>query len=407
MAKPLKLSLNASSAATWTRCTAQPHYVVSQAKHIPPQDTQFSVEGTRAHTVVEYLFKGKPLPDYATPEMIKHGGNFVAYCEQFESDWAYSELKVDLFYMPGRSGYVDWSSFTPDFIDICDYKYGQGVSVSAIENLQMAIYARSAIEQRRVKVSPDTKVRLHIYQPRVKQGERVSMWELTYAELEQFTDDRVVGPSEVIQNRTDDLTFDPGEKTCQFCPAKTFCGLKGYEPPFAYQGTMRAQQATKSTPLEALTKGEKPMLKSVSETPVDVIVNIINHKAEITAWLNSFEKYGLQLAASGQALPGTKIVKSKGGHRAWKDVDEAKMMFLDLVEQGKVDRSQVIEEKLLTPKQAETFEFDFDPEKWKEVQALIFKPEGKPVLAPLDDPRPAYTGSDVSASVFDEEDAEI
>lgn len=402
--KTTKISLAASACHTWSRCTAQPHYVLANAKHIPPQDTQFSVEGTNAHTVVECLFKGSSLPAFATPEMIKHATNFVDYCLQFESDWAYSELKVDLFYMPGRNGYVDWCSFAPDAIDICDYKYGQGVSVSAKGNLQMSIYARSAIKQVKIPVRPDTKVRLHIYQPRVRQGERVSVWEITYAELVQFTDDRVVGPSDVILKGTDDLTFEPSDKACQFCPAKTFCGLKGYEPAFAYQGTMRAQQVTGGTPLEALTKGKKPVLKPVSETPEDVIVNILNNKAEIVSWMNAIEKYGLQMAASGKALPGTKIVTSKGGHRAWSDPMEAKIMFLELVSQGKITKDQVIEEKLLTPKQAEEFEFDFGPDQWKEVQSLIVKPKGKPVLAPLDDPRPAYSGETDISGLFDEEE---
>lgn len=399
-----KLNLNASGAATWSKCTAQPIYVLANEKHIPPQGTQFSVEGTNAHTVVECLFKKLPLPVFATPEMVKHATNFVAYCSQFESDWSYSELKVDLFYMPGRNGYVDWCSFAPDVIDVADFKYGQGVSVSAKENLQMSIYTRSALKQKKIPVRPETKVRLHIYQPRVRQGERVSMWEITWAELEQFTDDNVVGPSQVILNRTDDLTFHSSDKTCQFCPAKTFCGLKGYEPAFAYRGAMRAQVVTQGTPLEALTKGEKPVLKPVSETPDDVIVKIITRKAEIISWLNTFEKYGLQMAASGTALPGTKIVTSKGGHRSWSDPLEAKIMFLELVESGKITKDQVIEEKLLTPKQAEEFEFDFEKERWKEVQSLIFKPKGKPVLASLDDPRSAYTGEADISGLFDEEE---
>lgn len=349
------------------------------------------MEGTDAHTVVECIFKGLPFPAFATQDMIWHGTNFVDYCAQFESDWAYSELKVDLFYMPGRNGYVDWCSFAPDVIDIADYKYGQGVSVSAKENLQMAIYSRSTIKQKKIPVQPDTKVRLHIYQPRVRQGERVSMWEITYAELEQFTDDRVLGPAQLIMGEGKRV-FAPGEKTCQFCPAKTFC-------------VARAESKVKGTPLEPIIKGEAPQLPPLETLSPEVIAAIVLNKPDITAWLNTFDKYGLQMAASGKALPGTKIVASKGGHRTWSDPNEAKIMFLDLVAQGKVTKGQVIEEKLLTPKQAEEFEFDFEKDQWKEVQALIFKPKGKPVLAPLDDPRPPYTGeADITGLFGDDEE---
>jgi len=385
------IRLNASSASCWSICTAQPHYVQANAHRIPPQNTEFSVEGTNAHTVVECIFKGLPFPVFATQDMIWHGTNFVDYCAQFESDWAYSELKVDLFYMPGRNGYVDWCSFAPDVIDIADYKYGQGVSVSAKENLQMAIYSRSTIKQKKIPVRPDTKIRLHIHQPRVRQGERISMWEITYAELEQFTDDRVLGPAQLIMGEGKRV-FAPGEKTCQFCPAKTFC-------------VARAESLVKGTPLEPVLRGEVPQLPPLETLSPEVIAALVLNKPDITAWLNTFDKYGLQMAASGKALPGTKIVASKGGHRTWSDPNEAKIMFLDLVAQGKVTKDQIIEEKLLTPKQAEEFEFDFEKDQWKEVQALIFKPKGKPVLAPLDDPRPPYTGeADITGLFGDDEE---
>ncbi len=385
-----KLNLNASAAGCWSSCTAQPHYVQANAHRIPPQNTEFSVEGTNAHTVVECLFKGLPLPAFATPEMVKHATNFVDYCSQFESDWSYSELNVKLFYMTERNGYVDWCSFSPDVIDIADYKYGQGVSVSAKENLQMAIYARSAILLKKISVRPDTKIRLHIYQPRVRQGERISVWEITYSELEQFTDDRVLGPATLIQNKGETV-FAPGEKTCQFCPAKTFC-------------TARAEWKLKGTPLEPVLRGEPPQLPPIASISDDALAKIITNKSDIVSWLNGIEKYGIQMAASGKALPGTKIVASKGGHRSWSDPMEAKIMFLDLVEKGKITKDQVIEEKLITPKQAEEFEFDFEKEQWKEVQALVFKPKGKPVLAPLDDPRPPYTGEADITGLFGEED---
>lgn len=390
MSSPLRLNLQASAASTWSQCTAQPHYVQANKHRIPPQSTEFSVEGTHAHTVVECIFKGLPFPAFATQDMIWHGTNFVDYCSQFESDWAYSELNVKLFYMPERNGFVDWCSFSPDVIDIADYKYGQGVSVSAKENLQMSIYARSAILLKKIPVRPDTKIRLHIYQPRVRQGERVSMWEITYAELEQFTDDRVLGPAQTIMGEGKRV-FAPGDKTCQFCPAKDFC-------------IPRALWRVKGTPLESILRGEAlglPPLASLSE---EVIAKLIVDKTDIVSWLNSLEKYGLQMAVSGKALPGTKIVASKGGHRTWSDPNEAKMMFLDLVEQGKITKDQVIEEKLITPKQAEEFEFDFEKERWREVQALVYKPKGKPVLAPLDDPRPPYTGEADITGLFGEDE---
>ena len=389
MKKAPRLNLNASAAHTWTECTAQPHYVLENAHRIPPQDTEFSVEGTQAHKVVECLFNGDKLPPYATPEMKGHGRAFVDYCHALRdkpsTPWQ-SEMKVDLFYMPGRSGYVDWCSIA-EAIHICDYKYGQGVSVSAFENLQMAIYARSAVKQSGLSPRLDTPVHLHIFQPRVRQGDRQSCWSITWGELVQFTDDRVLGPAQDIQARALTLEFRPGEKTCQFCPANSFC-------------TARASWLLDDTPLEPMLKGEAPILKSPESTPEEQLARVIARKDEIIKWLGQVDNYALQMATAGKALPGTKIVLSKGGHRKWGDDATVKQIMASVL-----PRESFISEKIITPKQAEEFEFDFTPEQWKQIQALVIKPEGKPVLTGEDDPRPAYSPTS-AADAFDDETVE-
>lgn len=388
MKKP-RLNLNASAAHTWTECTAQPHYILENAHRIPPQDTEFSVEGTQAHKVVECLFSGEKLPPYANAEMQRHGQAFVDYCHKLRAapgtPWK-SELKVDLFYMPGRNGYVDWCSIA-EVIHICDYKYGQGVAVSAFENLQMAIYARSAVKQLGLSPKLDTPVHLHIFQPRVRQGDRQSCWSITWGELLQFTDDRILGPAQDIQAKALTLEFRPGEKTCQFCPANSFC-------------TARASWLLDDTPLEPLLKGEAPSLPKPESAPQDQIAKVIARSGEISKWLGQVETYALQMAMAGKSLPGTKIVLSKGGHRKWGDEASAKAAMEKVLK-----REDFISEKIITPKQAEEFEFDFTPEEWKALQALVIKPEGKPVLVGEDDPRPEHRVTQ-SADVFDDETVE-
>jgi len=387
--KTPRLNLNASAAHTWTECTAQPHYVLQNAHRIPPQDTEFSVEGTKAHKVVECLFKGEKLPPYADASMQKHGAAFVDYCHSLRATastpWK-SELKVDLFYMPGRSGYVDWCSIA-ETIHIVDYKYGQGVSVSAFENLQMAIYARSAVKQLGKIPKDDAPVHLHIDQPRVRQGERRSTWSLTWGELVQFTDDRVLGPAKDILTPSAKRKFSPGEKTCQFCPASTFC-------------TARASWLLDDTPLEPLIKGEEPVLEKPEIVAEEHLAKIIARSGEISKWLNKVEEYAMQMAAFGKALPGTKIVQSKGGHRKWGDEQSVKEAMAKVLK-----REDFIAEKLITPKQAEEFEFDFSKEQWAALLKMIVKPEGKPILVGIDDPRPEYKITN-PVDVFDDETLE-
>jgi len=391
-----KLSISPSGAHTWTECTAQPHYVVQNADRIPPQDTEFSVEGTVAHGVVESLFKKTKLSDKATPEMKTHGQAFVNFCLDKKAPGAtehlkrtglgdrwWSELKVSLFYMPTRNGFVDFCCIADDGVHIADYKYGQGVAVSAFENLQMAIYARSMIEQLKLKLKTET-VHMHIYQPRVRQGDKQSTWTIDYKELVQFTDDRVLGPAEDIQAKVLTLEFRPGTKTCQFCPCESFCEA-------------RTKWLLDDTPLETITTGVVPKLPKADSIPDDVLSKIVLKIDDIKKWLSSAEKYATSMALSGKPLPGLKLVKGKGGHRKWGNPDLAKEKLLT-----KLKREDIITEDLITPTQVSEFEHDFEKDEWSEIQKLIVKPEGGPTLVSVDDPRPVY-GSENLAYVFSDE----
>ncbi len=394
MSRYLKLNLNASSASTWSSCTAQPHYVVQNASRIPPQDTEFSVEGTHAHSVVEALFKKSKLPDKATPEMKTHAQAFVNFALDKKAPDAtehlkrtglnnrwWSELKVSLFYMPARNGFVDFCCVADDGVHIADFKYGQGVAVSAFENLQMAIYARSMIEQLKLKTDA---VHMHIFQPRVRQGDKQSTWSVSYKELIQFTDDRVLGPAEDIQAKALTLEFRPGTKTCQFCPCESFCEA-------------RTKWLLDDTPLETITSGEVPKLPKADSVSDDVLSKLILKVDDIKKWLGSIEKYGLSLAMSGKPLPGLKLVKGKGGHRKWGNPDLAKEKLLT-----KLSREDIIKEELITPTQVAEFEHDFEKDEWSFIEKLIVKPEGGPTLVSIDDPRPVY-GSENLAGVFSDE----
>jgi hypothetical protein len=391
-----KLSLNASSASTWTECTAQPHYVQQNADRIPPQDTKFSVEGTIGHAVVEAIFKKEKLPEKHDQAMIRHGQDFVDFCFDKKApnetehikrtgmnDRWWSELKVDLFYMPGRNGYVDFCCIADDGIHIADYKYGQGVAVNAFENLQMAIYARSMIQQLKLTTTKQLSVHMHIFQPRVRQGEKVSSWSINYSELVQFTDDRVLGPAEDIKAKALTLTFKPSDKTCQFCPAKDFCEA-------------RTSWLLDDTPLEPLKEAEMPKLPKAASLSDEMLAHTISKASEIKKWLGTLETYGLARALEGKPLPGLKVVQSKGGHRKWGNEEKAASTLLRYC-----NASDVLKLSLITPKQAEEFEYDVPPTAWKDLSATIIKPEGGPVLVPEDDPRPAYMVN--AADVFDDE----
>lgn len=395
--KPPRLKRNPSSAHTWTVCTAQPHYLVQHADKLPPSDTEYNREGDIAHKVVEHYFKEEAavyqVKGYK-PEMETHALAFRRFCLDIvgpNGTW-WSERKVPLFYAPESNGYIDFSGVTAEGnVVICDYKYGQGVAVNAFENLQMAIYAVSLIHQEFGIYNSFNTVTMAIFQPRVRDGEKQSTWTLSYGELQQFVEERVMFPAADIQAKTN-LKFSPNDKVCQFCPAKGFCGMEGYEPDFAYSGQLRAEAQLAGTPLEPLRKGLPLSLQKSADLSQSAIAKVVLQKKQIEKWLEDIYNYAMTTK-----VEGLKQVKSKGGQRYWRDEAGVREILL-----AHLDREMVLKEKLISPAQAEEYEHDVPKDVWEQVQKLIAKSEGGPVLAAADDPRPTY-GQDRAAEWFEDE----
>lgn len=402
----MKLRRSPSAAHTWTECTAQPLYIQQFEDKLPPNDTEFNREGTIAHGVVEGRFN-EDATAYTVkgfkPEMKKHAEGFVAFCRGLQgsttTQW-WSERKVPLFYAPGSNGYVDFAAFTPDGdLIIADYKYGQGVSVTAEENLQMAIYAVSLIQVELGIWNPYKKVTMAIYQPRVRQGEPVTTWTLSYGELLQFVEERVVAPSRDIE--TGNVKFCASSKVCQFCPAAGFCGMQGFEPSFPFTGRMRASDLLDDTPLAPLRKGLPARIMKPEALEQDVLTKLVLKKKEITKFLGDVEEYAEAMLAAGKPVAGLKLVQGRGGHRSWRNEDEVKEILL-----AHLEREQVITEKVITPSQADQFEHDLPKELWAAIKSLTFKPEGGPVIAATSDPRPVFGEAKAGLNLLEDETAE-
>lgn len=400
----MKLRLNPSAAHTWTECTAQPHYIRQFADRLPPNDTDFNREGTVAHSVVEHLFKEDTVPYEIKgfkKEMGTHAQGFRDYCFKLLGSpdllW-WSERKVSLFYAPESNGYIDFSGIRADGgVLIADFKYGQGVAVTAEENLQLAIYAESLIRAQCPDLDRYVEITMAIYQPRVRQGEPETTWTLPYGELLQFLEERVVIPAADIRGMT--LRFSPSTDVCRFCPAAGFCGMLGYEPDFPYSGSMRAANLLDDTPLAPLRKGLPARLQRAAELPMDVIAKLVLRKKDIAKLLEDAEKYASSLLADGKPVQGLKLVQGRGAHRAWRNEDDVRALLLE-----HLPLSEIVTEKLVSPAQADKFEHDLPKERWEQLKLLTYKPEGGPVLAAENDPRPAYGRRDVSDLLEDEKE---
>ena len=151
--------LSPSSASRWTSCPPSARL----CEHIEEGPSMFAEEGTEAHALCEYkvrLALGLPAQD-PTPtlgfynEQMEDCANeytaFVLDALQQEKDAKRDpiillEQKVDIStYVPECSGTADCIIVSDEHLHVIDFKYGQGVPVSAERNTQMMLYALGAI----------------------------------------------------------------------------------------------------------------------------------------------------------------------------------------------------------------------------------------------------------------------
>lgn len=386
MKRPPAISLSPSAASRWLTCTASPRFIMENHDNIGSTDTVWNIEGDMAHAVANAVLlnrqipsssRGKPIPKDKLPEMIKHAKGFKAFVDEPGAVSLESERKISLWYMTTRSGYIDVATIGSSrgvAVRITDLKYGQGVAVNAEDNEQMAIYARSWVEETypHDPLSDDTVFELCIYQPRIRDGDKESIWRLTWAELKAYTD-KIGEVAKRIQAGRDEV-FRPSTDACRFCPMKK--PAKG--PPCAayieWTGADRAIVFSDVDPNLVMTD-----LRSFT---LEKLLLIAANRNKIKNFVDDVYKQFYGEAVSGNMPKGFKLVRGKGS-RSWSEEQEAED-FLEVM----FGDGAFAERKLISPNQAET-EFKKLGMKPGGLMPFIRKFEGKVVLAPIGDPRPS------------------
>lgn len=380
--------LSPSKAHTWTECTAAPAFVKTNEHRLPPDKPGPSaMEGTKAHTVAEYLLLGKKPPAWATKEMLRHGKAYAEFCHDVMGPkrdvirWG-AEFRAPLYYLPSERGTVDFHALTKNGAHLVDYKYGYD-PVESENNLQMAIYARSLIENMfdgfwMAPPADSYPVTMTIFQPRLEQDHVT--WTTTWGELKKFTDERITPKAAAIL-RGDPGVFKCGPKICKWCRA-TAVDAEGVPICPTYNEHLLSEFQEE---VEAMVKGDD--LPSVEQMGVPRIVKIFNSLDKLTDWIKEVQKRVNGHLISGKKLPGVKLVLSRGGHRRWTDPAEAGKLLLSC---GLPHDEVYPPSDVITPAVAEKLTDKMKGPKMIEMQRLIIKPPGSPMAVPESDPRKAY-----------------
>ena len=362
--------LSASSSHRWIAC---PPSALECAK-LPDASSKFAKQGTDAHRLSEYKLKkslGEKVHNpqkrlaYFDEEMDESSNDYAQFVmeklaaakERCKDPMVMVEQHLDFSrWVPEGFGTGDCLIVADDTLVIIDYKYGLGVLVEAEKNPQMMCYALGALEL--FDGIYDIKnVEMTIFQPR---RDNVSTYVISKNDLLSWAEE-VLRPAAELAAKGEG-EYRAGDH-CRFCKIKATC-------------RKRAEYNLE------MAKYDFAMPSKLEDGEVEVILEKVD---EMVAWANDVKEYALQQALSGKQWDGWKVVEGRANRRYINEEAGA----------AKVEAAgfNPYEKKLLgitaMTKQLGKNRFE------ELLNELIEKPQGKPVLVPESDKRPAmHTAAD-------------
>lgn len=359
--------LSASSAHRWLACP--PSAVAAEA--YPSEGTDYTREGTLAHEVAEWVASGKAKTNTLqkgqdegiTHEMIECAQNYRDYIqEQLKSDNAVVllEQRVDFSpWVPDGFGTADCIIIQGNTMDVIDYKFGKGVTVSAKDNPQMMLYALGALNDYGFAYDVET-IRMHIFQPRLN---NISVDEVSAGELRAWAE--MVVKTQAEKAAKGKGNYKAGEH-CRFCP---------------HAGRCRA--LTKTCTEHINTHGIKASVEVLAPWE---IAEILQMESLVSLWLKRVKEQALTTLMSGGDVPGFKVVAGRGS-RAWADdLEVAALLKAAGYSQEDITKTELLSvaamEKALGKKKVAEL-----------IGGQILSHPGAPTVVPVTDKRPVYDAS--------------
>jgi hypothetical protein len=334
---------------------------VKLVQKMPPQPTsEHAARGTLLHNIIsEYLERDNvPLQSFVDEKFTMalmeekllpaldllneiDPDNELVY--KVESRVGFGDL------LPGVFGSTDLLGRIGDRAIVLDWKFGDGVVVTAEENEQLMFYAAAAMR------TPETawvfegaaEIELIIVQPPV-----MRRWVTTRERIAQFERELVRA---VKTAQTPDAPLAQGDH-CRWCTAKPICP----------QMTGAVDRALK---------------QQIVNLDVDTLGQYLKNADLLEEWVKDLRALAFGLLEKNVAVPGYKLVQ-KQARRKWTSEESAKQALLSLG----LKESVVVETSIMSPAQAEKAL----KKRFSELPEDLIKSESSgTTLAPVEDDRPA------------------
>ena len=351
--------LSASTAARWIKCPPSARLCATMAD----KPSEYATQGTDAHVLCEYKLRKLLGEKVRKPKLSFYDAEMEEACETYAlfvdgliksvpDAFVLVEQRVDFSdYVPEGFGTADALIISDKEMFVIDFKYGQGVEVSADHNPQMLCYALGCMQMFGDLYDID-KITAIIFQPRLA---NLSEFEITQQELLDWANNTLVSAAKLAYNGEGE--FCAGEH-CRFCKAKANC-------------RKRAEYNL------ALAKYDFAV-PSILETKE--IAAILPRLDEFAQWATDVKDYALEQALGGVKFDGFKVVEGRSNRRYTDENAVAKT----------VEKAGYTpyEKKLLgitaMTKMLGKTKFE------SLLGQYIEKPPGKPTLVPDSDKRPPF-----------------
>lgn len=359
--------LSPSGADRWVSCPGS----VALTKDIPRSSSKYADEGTDAHHLAALCLSTKtdasgyvgqlmPLGTMVQTDTANFVQSYVDSVRELAAQPGASllvEQSLPIQHLTGEAdahGTADAVVLTDTELTVVDLKYGQGVEVSAVGNLQLQIYALAALEQYGLLHDVAT-VHLVIHQPRLYNVSRHTM---------AVTELQAVGALikvAAIAAQLPDAPLMPSVKGCRWCPAKATCS--------------------------ALATAVTSVCDSAPDDAADALGKAMAFVELATGWCKAVQAAAFSALQTGQAVTGYKLVQGRKGARAWVDAAQAETVLRSM----RLSVSEIYDKTLINPTTAAALleKGTIPATRWATLTPLIYQKDGAPTVVPVSDKRAA------------------
>jgi hypothetical protein len=325
-------------------------------------------------------------------EAVEVATTFI-WSEMGEGALMYPERKINPGTLIGRddcTGTADITIIQPPRVKIYDYKHGKGILVEVVDNLQGLLYAIGVIAE----LPPEQlelieEVELGIIQPRASHPDGpVRTHVYTIAQIYQWVE--YFRTAAALTDHPE-APLVAGSSQCKFCPIKRHRD----SCPTMLGATTKAFQ------IETINQIEPKVFREVTSISLEEKLAILDMADVIEQFVKAVKGQAQEDLKNGIPVPGQKLVRGQGGHRKF-NIEDDKMIKRLSSNFGLKKNEVVADPKLLGVAKILTAAKKgpkYSDSKFKKLEALVVKPEGKLTMAPESDPRPA-AGSLLAVEAF-------